>query len=45
VPYDDQQFRALMAETQGVLAVTDGEQRQLAERISEALEAPSDDVT
>jgi hypothetical protein len=37
VPYDEQQFRALMAETKGVLALTSDEQRELAERISRAI--------
>ena len=37
VPYEDQQFRALMAETQGVLAMTDDEQAALAEALRTAL--------
>jgi diadenosine tetraphosphate (Ap4A) HIT family hydrolase len=45
VPYEEQQFHALMAETKGVLALTDDEQRQLAERITEAIEDTSDEVT
>ena len=44
VPYEEHQFRALMAETKGVLAVTDDEQRELAERISQAIEETSDEV-
>jgi len=35
VPYDEQQFHALMAE-HGVLAVTDADQAALAERIRQA---------
>jgi diadenosine tetraphosphate (Ap4A) HIT family hydrolase len=38
-PYGDQQFRALMVETKGVLAMTDDDQRALADRIRAALAA------
>jgi hypothetical protein len=36
-PYGDQQYRALMVETRGVLAMTDDDQRELADRIRSAL--------
>jgi histidine triad (HIT) family protein len=38
VPDEEQQFHASMAETKGVLALTDDEQRQLAKRITQAIE-------
>ena len=38
VPYDEQQFRALMVETKGVLALTAGEQADLADRLRAALD-------
>jgi diadenosine tetraphosphate (Ap4A) HIT family hydrolase len=38
-PYGDQQYRALMVETRGVLAMTDDDQRELADRIRAALAA------
>jgi len=37
VPYDEQQFRALMAETKGVLELAPDEQRELADRITRAI--------
>jgi diadenosine tetraphosphate (Ap4A) HIT family hydrolase len=37
-PYGDQQFRALMVETKGVLVMTDDEQRDLADRLRSALD-------
>jgi histidine triad (HIT) family protein len=37
VPYEDQQFRALMAETNGVLEMTGDEQAGLAEAIRSAM--------
>ncbi|MDP8957845.1 MAG: HIT family protein [Actinomycetota bacterium] len=41
IPYDEQQFRALMVETNGVLALTADEQRALADRLRAAIEASS----
>jgi histidine triad (HIT) family protein/ATP adenylyltransferase len=38
-PYDEQQFRALMVETKGVLALAPEEQGALADRLRVALEA------
>jgi histidine triad (HIT) family protein len=38
VPYDEQQFRALMAETKGVLALTADERLELADRVRAAIE-------
>ncbi|HZM43014.1 MAG TPA: HIT family protein [Acidimicrobiales bacterium] len=38
VPYDEQQFRALMVETKGVLVLTAGEQADLAERLRATLD-------
>jgi histidine triad (HIT) family protein len=38
VPYHEQQFRALLAETKGVLALTPDEQSALADRIRVAIE-------
>jgi diadenosine tetraphosphate (Ap4A) HIT family hydrolase len=37
VPYDEQQFRALMAESKGVLVLTDHEKRELAGRLRTAI--------
>jgi histidine triad (HIT) family protein len=37
VPYDEQQFRALMVETKGVLALTADEQADLADRLRAAV--------
>ena len=39
VPYDEQQLRALMAETKGVLALTADVQAALADRLREAIDA------
>ncbi len=39
VRYEDQQFRALMAEVRGVLAVSDEERRRLAEDLHAAIAA------
>ena len=39
VPYEDQQFRALMAETNGVLAITADDQAGLGEAIRSAMTA------
>ncbi len=38
VPYEEQQFRALMTETKGVLAMTSDEQTAFAERLRAAIE-------
>jgi len=39
VPYDEQQFHALMTEAKGVLVLSDDEQRELAQRIRAAIAA------
>lgn len=39
VPYDEQQFHALMAEAKGVLVLSDDEQRELADRVRVAIAA------
>jgi diadenosine tetraphosphate (Ap4A) HIT family hydrolase len=39
VPYEDQQYRALMAESKGVLAMTADEQEELARSLRRALES------
>lgn len=39
VPYDEQQFRALMAETKGVLALTPEEQADLAGQLQDAVDS------
>jgi histidine triad (HIT) family protein len=41
VPYDEQQFRALMTETRGVLDLTTEEQRALAARLRSAIDVVS----
>ena len=38
VPYEEQQFRALMTETKGVLAMTSDEQTAFADRLRAAIE-------
>jgi diadenosine tetraphosphate (Ap4A) HIT family hydrolase len=45
VPYEEQQFRALMAETKGVLALTDDERCELAERIARAIDDARGEAT